>query len=83
MNADDAAKLIPENIREGVEILDITGSMTGLEDVKPQSKTVTPTVTGFTVLPEVGFNYLSQVKVNPIPYVLTDNAAGGQTATIG
>lgn len=83
INADDASKLIPANIRNGVEILGVTGSMSGTEDVKAQSKEVAPTTAGFTVMPDEGFNYLSQVKIKPIPYVLTDNAGGGQTATIG
>jgi len=77
-------KIIPENIREGIEILGVTGTMSGLESVKAQSKPVTPTANGLIdVLPDEGYNYLSSVTVLPIPYALTDNSAGGKTATIG
>ena len=75
-------KIIPDNIREGITILGVEGSMTGTEDAKPQAKTVTPTVGAQTVLPDAGYNYLSQVTVNAIPYEETDNSAGGKTVTI-
>ena len=35
------------------------------------------------VLPDEGYNCLSQVTVNKIPYTESDNAAGGKTVTIG
>lgn len=75
-------KLVAGNIRAGVTILGITGEMTGSEAVKAQARTVTPTTTGFDVLPESGYNYLSQVTISPIPYVESDNPAGGKTVTI-
>lgn len=82
---DDAekAKLIPTNIRDGVTILGVLGTMSGSEDILAQSKTVTPTVTQQVVLPDEGYNYLTQVTVNAIPYVESENAAGGITVTIG
>lgn len=79
----EQAKLIPENIRDGVTILGVEGTMSGTEGAKPQSKTVTPTTEEQVVLPDSGFNYLSQVTVAAIPYVESDNAAGGTTVTIG
>jgi hypothetical protein len=78
----EKAKLIADNIREGVTILGVAGSMSGTEDAKPQAKEVTPTVDGFEVLPDSGYNYLSQVTVKPIPYTESANAAGGTTVTI-
>ena len=83
ISATDQAKLIAENIRQGIEILGVTGTMSGSEDVNAQSKTITPSTTAQTVTPDTGYNYLSQVTVNAIPYTETDNAAGGKTATIG
>lgn len=77
------AALVANNIRENVEILGITGTMSGSEDVHAQAKTATPATTSQTILPDTGYNYLSQVTVNAIPYTETDNAAGGKTATIG
>lgn len=79
----EQAKLIPTNIRDGVTILGVEGTMSGTEGAKPQSKTVTPTTTQQTVLPDEGYNYLSQVTVAAIPYVESDNNAGGKTVTIG
>lgn len=45
-------------------------------------KNVTPYVTAQTVLPTTGYT-ISQVNVDAISYVETENAAGGNTATIG
>jgi len=57
--------------------------MSGTEGAKPQSKTVTPSTQAQTVLPDTGYNYLSQVTVAAIPYVESENTAGGTTVTIG
>lgn len=84
ISSTEQAKLIPQNIRAGVTILSIEGSMSGSEDVHAQAKTVTPAVSAQTVLPDTpDYNYLTQVTVNAIPYVETDNASGGKTVTIG
>lgn len=85
ISSTEQAKIIPTNIRAGVSILGVTGTMSGTESVKAQAKTVTPTTTQQTVLPDSsqGFNYLSQVTVNAIPYNESDNAQGGKTVTIG
>lgn len=79
----EQAKIVAANIRSGISILGVVGTMTGTEDVHAESRTVTPTTTAQTVTPGTGFNYLSQVTVNAIPYVETANSAGGMTATIG
>lgn len=78
----EADKLIASNIKDGVSILGVTGTYAG-ELTKGQTKTVTPTKDGFTVTQDVGYDYLASVVVNPIPYAVTDNTAGGQTVTIG
>ncbi len=83
IDSTEQAKLIPANIREGITILGVQGEMTGTEDARPQSKTVTPTTSQQTILPDEGYNYLSQVVVNAIPYSESDNSAGGKTVTIG
>lgn len=78
-------KLVPANIREGITLLGVEGTMSRTEDAKPQAKTVTPKTTEQTVLPdtEEGYNYLSQVTVAAIPYQESENPAGGTTVTIG
>lgn len=79
----EARKLIPENIRQGVTILGVEGTMSGSEDVHAQTKTATPTTSQQVIVPDSGYNYLTQVTVNAIPYTETANPAGGLTATIG
>ena len=84
IDSSSATALVANNIREGVEILGVTGTMSGSENMKAQSKTVTPSSTSQTILPDSPtYNCLSQVTVNAIPYTETDNAAGGKTVTIG
>lgn len=80
---DEQAKIIAGNIKLGVEILGITGTLEPSENVTAQSKTVTPALTSQTVLPDTGYDYLSQVTVNAITRTDTDNSAGGTTVTIG
>lgn len=82
IDATELAKIIPANIKSGVSILGETGTYGG-EEVKAQTKSVTPTMSAQTVLPDEGFDYLSQVSVAAIPVTYSDNAAGGQTCTIG
>lgn len=79
----EQAKLIPDNIREGITILGVAGEMSGSENVKAQSKEVTPSMSDQTVLPDSGYNSLTSVTVKAIPVVETENDAGGITVTIG
>lgn len=76
-------KLIPGNIRQGVTVLGVEGTMSGTEGANPQAKTVTPTKAKQVILPDEDYNYLSQVTVEAIPYSESDNSAGGTTVTIG
>lgn len=76
-------KIVSANIRQGVTILGVQGTMSGSEDVNAQSRTVTPSASSQVITPETGYNYLAQVTVNAIPYVEADNSAGGVTVTIG
>ena len=81
--ATEQAKIIAENIRQGVTILGVEGTMSGQEDVNAQSKTVTPTTAQQVITPDSpDYNYLTQVTVNAIPYVETANTYG-ITVTIG
>lgn len=82
ISSTEQAKIIATNIRQGVTILGVEGSMTGTEDVTAETVTVTPATTAQTVTPSTGYNYISQVTVNAIPYSETANPAGGLTATI-
>lgn len=75
-------KIVPANIKEGVSILGVVGTLEPSSSVTAQSKTVTPTSEKQTIIPDSNYDYLSQVVVNAIPYVETANAAGGTTVTI-
>lgn len=79
----EQAKIIAENIREGITILGVEGTMSGSEDMSAQAKTVTPTFSSQVVSPDTGYNCLSQVTVNAITVTYADNSAGGRTVTIG
>lgn len=85
ISSTEQAKIIATNIRAGVSILGVTGTMSGTESAKAQAKTATPSTSQQTILPDStqGFNYLSQVTVEPIPYNESDNPQGGKTVTIG
>ena len=85
ISSTEQSKLIADNIREGVEILGITGTMSGSEDVKAQVKTATPTFSQQVITPDSAqnYNYLTQVTVAAISVTRADNAAGGVTVTIG
>lgn len=83
IDSTEQAKIIPSNIRDGVSILGVTGTMSGSESIKVQSKSITPTTAQQTVLPDAGYTHLSQVTVAAIPYAESDNSAGGKTVTIG
>lgn len=81
----EQAKLIPTNIREGVTVLGVEGTMSGSEGVKATSVNVTPYTTAQTIVPsDLGdYNSITQVNVSAIAYTETDNASGGKTVTIG
>lgn len=79
----EQAKLIPTNIREGITILGVEGTMSGQEAVNAQSIEVTPSKVQQEIVPQDGYNFLSSVTVKAIPYVESENSAGGTTVTIG
>ena len=82
ISATEQAKIIASNIKSGVQILGVTGSYSG-EGVSAQSKNATPSLSSQTILPDSGYDYLSQVVIAAIPISYADNAAGGVTVTIG
>lgn len=83
ISSTEQAKIIATNIREGITILGVEGTMSGSEGMSAQAKTATPSTTTQVIMPDSPtYNCLSQVTVNAIPYTETDNAAGGKTVTI-
>lgn len=85
ISATEQAKIVASNIRDGVTILGVLGTMKGTEGEKRQEKTVTPTFQQQVITPDGsgGYTCLSQVTVNAIPVTEVDNAQGGKTLTVG
>lgn len=84
IDATEAAKIIANNIRQGITILGVAGAMSGTEGAKPQAKSVTPTFEEQVIAPDSpDYNFLSQVTVAAIPVKYVDNEQGGQTVTVG
>lgn len=83
ISSTEQAKIIATNIRQGVTILGVEGSMSGTEDMDIEpAKSVTPKTTAQTILPATGYDGMAQVTVEAIPVTRTDNAQGGVTVTI-
>lgn len=82
IDSTEQAKLIAANIKQGVSILGVEGTLEPSSDVTAQPKSVTPTTKEQVILPDEGYDYLSQVTVAAIPYSESENSAGGMTVTI-
>lgn len=83
IDSTEQGKLIPENIKSGIEILGVTGNYSG-ESVTAGAVSAVPYLTAQTILPSsISKDYISQVYIAPITITESDNAAGGKTVTIG
>lgn len=84
LDSTSSTNLIANNIREGVTILGIEGTMSGSEGVKATSLSVTPYTTQQSFVPsDLGdYNSITSVTVAAIAYTETANSYG-LTATIG
>ena len=85
ISSTEQAKIVAGNIKNGVEILGVTGDYTGSEQIKATTVSATPYTTSQTILPsDLGdYNYFTQVTVAAIGKTEVDNASGGKTVTIG
>ena len=81
IDATEQAKIIADNIKDGVVVLGVTGTYTG-EGVTAEAKTATPYTTSQVILPSENIDYLSQVTVEAIYYNESPNQYG-TTVTIG
>lgn len=78
----EKAKLIASNIKQGITILGVEGTLEPGYGITVQAKTVTPSKVQQVITPDTNYDYLSQVTVDAISYTETDNSAGGKTVTI-
>lgn len=76
----EQAKLIPANIKNGVTVLGVAGSLDVGDIATFQSKTVTPIKEPQTIKADEGYDALSGVVVNPIPDEFAD--ISGVTASM-
>ena len=82
VDATEAAKLIPQNLKKDISVLGVTGSYEG-EPITAGAISATPYTTAKTYLPQ-GTDYISEVHVGAIPYLeVTDQVHGGKIVTIG
>lgn len=81
--AAEQENIVANNIRQGITILGVEGSMSGSENVKAQAKSATPTLAEQRIKPDTGYTHLTQVTIAAIPVAYSDNDFGGQTVTIG
>lgn len=84
IDSTSASNLIASNIRSGVSILGVTGSLSPEDELTVDAITVTPFTTAQTITAASrNLDYITQVTVAAIAYSETDNSAGGKTVTIG
>lgn len=84
IDSTEQAKIIPGNIKNGVQMLGVTGSYTGSELIKATAGSAIPALSAQTKLPsDFGdYDYFTQFVVAAIPVTRVDNTAGGVTVTI-
>lgn len=84
IDSTSASALTANNIRQGVTILGVEGTLSPEDDLTVGPVTATPASSSQTITAaSQSLDYITQVTVNAIPYVETDNAQGGKSVTIG
>lgn len=63
-------KILPSNIKSGINILGVTGNVIALNG---ETKTITPTTTSQTILPSSGKNAITQVNVDAVTSAIDNN----------
>lgn len=73
------SNLVARNIRSGVSIFGVTGTVVAASSPNLQSKTVTPGTSSQTVRPDSGYDGLSQVVVSGDYDLVSGNIISGKT----
>ena len=83
IDSTSATNLVAGNIKQGIEILGVTGELTPESQITVGAATATPTSSQQVITAaSLDYDYITQVTVAAIPYVETDNAQGGRTISI-
>jgi len=83
IDSTSASNLIAGNIRNGVTILGVEGTLSSEDALNVDAVSVTPTTSQQVVTAaSQSLDYITQVTVAAIPYTESDNAAGGVTVEI-
>lgn len=84
LDSTSATNLVAGNIRQGVTILGVEGTMSAEDALTVGAATATPTSSQQVITAaSLNYDYITQVTVEPIPYTETDNQQGGKTVVIG
>lgn len=84
IDSTSASNLVPANIRNGVTILGVQGTLTGEDTLTVGPVIATPYTTEQVITAaSQNLDYITQVTIAAIAYSETDNASGGKTVTIG
>ena len=84
IDSTSATNLVATNIREGVTILGVQGSLSPEDDLVVGPVSATPSASQQVITAaSQDLDYITQVTVAAIPYTETDNAQGGKTVVIG
>ena len=84
LDSASASALSANNIRQGVTILGVEGTLSPEDDLTVGPVSATPTTSQQVITAaSQSLDYITQVTVAAIPYTETDNAQGGVTVVIG
>ena len=84
LDSTSASALTANNIRQGVTILGVEGTLSAEDGLTVGPISATPQSSAQTITAaSQDLDYITQVTVAAIPYTETDNAQGGKTVVIG
>lgn len=84
IDSTSATNLVAGNIKNGITILGVEGTLTPESQIEVGPATATPTTSQQVITAaSLSYDYITQVTVAPIPYSEALNGSGGYTATIG
>lgn len=84
IDSTSASNLVASNIRSGVEILGVEGTLSPEDELTVGPASATPTSSQQVITAaSLSLDYITQVTVAAIPYTETDNQQGGKTVVIG